>query len=197
MNDSASSSTQPSSTQNVVLIGFMGCGKSSVARRLSVLLGWPLIDLDAQIEQIVGTSIQQFFASHGEDAFRELETAQLRQTLHQTAIIATGGGIVTRPQNRELLCQSREEGATCIVFLRAQPETLATRIRRQPGVRPLIDGNCMLDWQETRDRVAFLLEQRAAWYEECADLIVDSDELSSHQVAQIVAAFIAPENTSR
>lgn len=181
-----------SSIQNVVLIGFMGCGKSSVARRLACLLDWPPLDLDAKIEECIGTTIQQFFASRGEDAFRALETEQLKLALHQSGIVATGGGVVTQSVNRTLLRQSQNAGDSCVVYLRATPETLATRIRRQPGVRPLIDGNRVLDWNQTRDHVCFLLNQRTKYYEECADLIVDSDELSSHQVAQIVAAFVAP-----
>ncbi len=184
--------------QTVVLVGFMGCGKTSVARRLASHLGWPSIDLDQEIEQSLGTTIAQFFRDSGErdsgeDAFRKMETQTLRQALRRSGIVATGGGVVTREENRKLLQQSQRDGTSCVVYLRVRPETLATRIRRQPGVRPLIDGERTLDWPQTRDRVRFLLAQRAAWYAESADLIVDGDELSCSQVAQIIAAFIAPD----
>ena len=186
MSDSAS-------LQTVVLIGFMGCGKTSVARRLAPRLKWPSIDLDHEIEQALGTTIAQFFRSHGEDAFRARETFQLGQMLQHSGVVATGGGIVTRQENRKLLNRSRQNGTACAVYLRARPETLATRIRRQPGVRPLIDGERVLDWKETRERVRLLLTERARWYEECADLIVDGDALSCGQVAQIIAAYVAPD----
>ncbi len=179
--------------QTVVLVGFMGCGKTSVARRLASHLGWPSIDLDHEIEQSLGTTIAQFFHDSGEDAFRKMETQTLRQALRRSGIVATGGGVVTREENRKLLQQSQRDGTLCVVYLRVRPETLATRIRRQPGVRPLIDGERTLDWPQTRDRVRFLLAQRADWYAESADLIVDGDELSCSQVAQIIAAFIAPD----
>ncbi|HVF84817.1 MAG TPA: shikimate kinase [Abditibacteriaceae bacterium] len=180
----------------VVLIGFMGCGKTSVARRLASRLKWPSIDLDFEIEQALGTTITQFFRSHGEDAFRARETLQLRQALGQSGIVATGGGIVTREENRKLLHQSRRDGTVCVVYLRARPETLATRIRRQPGVRPLVDGERILNWFETRERVRLLLAERTVWYEECADLTVDGDALSCGQVARIIAAYVAPDGVN-
>ncbi len=183
----------PSAIQTVVLIGFMGCGKSCVARRLAPLLNWPASDLDQQIESAIGISIAQFFASHGEEAFRAEETRQLHEALQERGILAAGGGIVTRQENRHLLRNAQRSGIVSVVYLRARPETLATRIRRQPGVRPLIDGHRVLNWIETRERVRFLLDQRSCWYQECADLIVDSDELSANQTAQIVAAYVAPE----
>lgn len=187
--------SSPNSLQTVVLIGFMGCGKSCVSRRLATLLGWPVLDLDQQIESELGVTITEFFASHGEDVFRALETRHLHRALQMSGVLATGGGVVTRQENRELLRDAQKTGNASVVYLRAKPETLTHRIRRAPGVRPLIDGNRVLDWRQTRERVHFLLGQRSHWYEESADLVVDSDELSSHQVAQIVAAYVAPEKT--
>ncbi len=190
MNDSA-----PASLQNAVLIGFMGCGKSSVARRLAQLLNWPSLDLDAQIEDRINTSIKEFFATHGEVAFRQIESEELQKALSQHGVLATGGGVPTQSHNRELLQNAQKMGVSCVIYLRATPETLATRIRRQPDVRPLIDGNRVLDWSETVARVQFLLEQRAPFYESCADFIIDGDTLSAHQIAQIALAFVAPPKT--
>lgn len=180
--------------EGVVLIGFMGCGKSSIANILSRRLGWPAYDLDHIIEKNLGRSVAQFFASHGEAAFRALETQELRENLSRRGILATGGGVVTRAENRELLQRARQRGHSCVIYLRARAETLALRIRRQPGVRPLIDGDRVLNLQETRERVQFLLQQRAAWYEECADFAVDGDGLSARQVAEIITAYVAPDS---
>lgn len=187
MTDSA-----PPSIQTIVLIGFMGCGKSCAARRLAHLLNWPSVDLDHEIEAQIGTTISEFFSTHGESVFRSLETRHLRRVLRERGIVSTGGGIVTREENRVLLQEAQRDGATSVIYLRAKPETLTTRIRRQPGVRPLIDGERVLDWPQTRERVRFLLNQRSHFYEECADFIVDSDQLAASQVARIIAAYIAP-----
>ena len=170
----------------VLLIGFMGCGKSSIGRSVARRLNVPFVDLDAQIEERAGTSIANLFASRGEDSFRNIETEVLRGALHQPAVIATGGGIVTRDENRALMQQARAEGAATVVYLRAQPQTLAARIRRQPGIRPLIDGQSTLNHAQTVARVCELLATRSPLYEACAGFIVDSDNKSLDEVAGAV-----------
>ena len=166
-------------TQNVVLIGFMGCGKSSVARELSTLLNIPAVDLDAEIERIANKTIAQIFAQDGEDFFRNLETQTLREVLGKSAIIATGGGVPTVEDNRKLLQKSK----SLIVYLRATPRTLATRIRQQPGVRPLIDGGGKISHQETLYVVEDLLSRREKFYYQCATLVIDVDKLSPQKIA--------------
>ncbi|MDX8413666.1 MAG: shikimate kinase, partial [Mariprofundales bacterium] len=86
-----------------VLVGLMGCGKSSIGRRLAKAMACSLIDLDDTIVAQAGCSIPEIFATHGEGYFRDLETAVLRDALKQPAVIATGGGIVLRKENRALL----------------------------------------------------------------------------------------------
>jgi shikimate kinase len=169
----------------LVLVGFMGCGKSSVARALSKRLQIPAIDLDSEIEKRAGCSVADFFRDKGEDEFRRLETEVLGETLSRGGIIATGGGIVKRRENRELLQQFSARGAH-IIYLRATPHKLAERIRRQPGKRPLIDGNRVLDLDETRTRVEHLLVERDPLYQSVATLIVDTEQFSPGGVADFI-----------
>jgi shikimate kinase len=177
---------QPQATARpVVLIGFMGSGKSSVARSLARRFGVPFVDVDKRIENRAGTTIAQVFASQGEDAFRALESAALRDALREGGVIATGGGIIKRPENCELLREASRSGAL-VVYLRARPDTLARRIRRQPGVRPLIDAGGVLNMDQTRLRVEELLAQRSAAYESCANVIIDTDELTLRQVVDAI-----------
>lgn len=177
-------------SQRIVLIGFMGSGKSSVGQLLAAQLNLPMLDLDALIESEISTSISDYFARHGEKAFRALETQQLRAALQKEGVLSTGGGVVAQPENRRLL----QKSAATVVYLRATPQTLAQRIRNQPGTRPLIDGAGALDLAQTAQRVEELLSARAAWYEECANLTVDCDDLNANAVADKIVAQISRSN---
>ena len=170
----------------IFLLGFMGSGKSAVARALSRQLNLPLVDLDARIEHEIGTSIAQFFASKGENAFREVETRVLTEVSEEKAVVSLGGGVPTRLQNRQMLQDSARKGAL-VVYLAAQSETLAQRIRRQPGKRPLIDGGGALDLEQTKARVEELLDEREAFYRDCASFEVQTDERTIPQIAGIIA----------
>lgn len=173
----------------IVLIGFMGSGKSSVARLLARYLNREAIDLDKAVEQMTGSAVAHLFATQGEAAFRALETQALQDALQTSRIIATGGGVPTQASNRALLQQAPP--GTCVVYLKAQPRTLATRIRRQPGKRPLIDGGAILNLEQTQARVEQLLAERAAHYEACAHIVIDTDRLRMPEVAQAIAAQLA------
>ncbi|BCM92402.1 shikimate kinase [Abditibacteriota bacterium] len=170
----------------IFLLGFMGSGKSAVARALSRQLNLPLIDLDARIEQEIGTSIGQFFSSQGEEEFREVETRVLEDVEAENVVVSLGGGVPTRKKNREMLQMAARKGAL-VVYLAAQSQTLAERIRRQPGKRPLIDGGGTLDFEATRRRVEELMEAREAFYRECASFEVQTDENSIPQIAALIA----------
>lgn len=177
----------------VVLIGFMGSGKSSVARRLAYRLGCEYIDLDSRIELAAGQSIAEIFTTQGEAAFRRLETEALKKALATPNIISPGGGTVTQPVNREILKAAVQNGVS-VIYLRATPQTLAERIRRQPGKRPLIDGDQILDFVATRRRVEELLAQRQEYYEALATAIVDSDNLSLDFVTGKIEKILKPRN---
>ena len=87
--------------KDLILIGMPGCGKTAVGRRLAYALGRPMLDLAAEIERRERRTIPEIFAQEGESGFRRAETAAFREALGQGGILATGGGIVTRPANRE------------------------------------------------------------------------------------------------
>lgn len=160
--------------RNIVLIGFMGCGKSTVGRELHQRLGYRLMDIDHIIEETMGKKITEIFREEGEHAFRDFETMQLREIAKETGtrhIISTGGGIVIRPENRALL---RQLGY--VVWLRAPGDVLHDRTSRNRD-RPL------LNTPDAREKISALLAQRNPWYRETAHLTIDTADLESHEVA--------------
>lgn len=159
---------------NIVLIGFMGAGKSTVARELERLGGFRLIDLDMVIVQQAGRSIPEIFATEGEGRFRDYETTALRSLLgaHRT-VIATGGGVIGREENWEAM---RRLGP--VVYLRAAWSTLRLRLAGSQG-RPLADAG-----QELR-QVEDLWRRRLPLYEQ-ADIRIDTDEFTAAEVAKAI-----------
>lgn len=159
---------------NLVLIGFMGCGKTTVGRELHGLLGYQLVDTDAVIEGRAGLPITRIFAEQGEEAFREMETGLLRELTAAEPIpriISTGGGIVARAENRDLL---RHLGY--VVWLRAPASVILRRTRRNQS-RPL------LQTEDPATRIRLLLDEREPWYRESAHLTLDTAGLDSRELA--------------
>lgn len=157
---------------NVILTGFMGCGKSSVAVKLSYRLKKPMTDTDKWIEKRQKKTITEIFAQDGEEAFRQMETEAL-QGLKATAknqVISVGGGLPVKEENRALM---KEIGQ--VVYLRARPETLYERVKGDNG-RPL------LQCEDPLERIRKLLEERKEAYESAADLIVDVDGKNFAQI---------------
>lgn len=166
--------SRPAPTRNLVLIGLMGCGKSTVGRDLHRLLGYPLIDTDHEIERITGMPVRRIFEETGEQAFRDLETAQLEEMVlggRTRSIIATGGGAVVRPGNRVLL---RKLGF--VVWLDAPLSEMIARTGRNQN-RPLLHA------PDPAAVLAALREQRAPWYAEAAHLRVNTRDLDSAELA--------------
>ncbi|WP_159721694.1 shikimate kinase [Enterococcus sp. CSURQ0835] len=156
----------------IVLIGFMGAGKSTISRLLAKNLAQPFIDLDDELEKTLAGSIPDFFAEHGEAAFRKLETATLKQALQAEQIIATGGGIVTSQENRQLLKKEH------VIYLKTQPEKLVARIREdQKTIRPLAET-------KTDHELLALFLARQAWYEEVASIMIETDQRTPAEIAQ-------------
>jgi shikimate kinase len=161
--------------QAIVLIGFMGAGKSSVGRRLEKSTGLPRFDTDEMIAAKFDLSVPRIFEVHGEDVFRDAESEALQQLKsREPSIIVTGGGIVLRTTHRELL---RQLGT--VVYLQADEETLFERISRRAS-RPL------LRTEDPRATMKELLERRLPLYEEIAELKIDTSRLSHDEVCELI-----------
>ena len=159
----------------VALVGPMGAGKSAVARMLGARLSTTVADLDSRIESAAGRSVAELFGA-GEAAFRALETAALRRAIEDGAgVIACGGGIVLRPENRVLL---RERCRT--VWLDVAGAEAARRVRGEASVRPLL-GDGPLE-----PRLEQLRHERMAGYAEVAVARVDTTGKDSTRVVELV-----------
>ena len=161
-----------------VLIGLMGSGKSSIGRRLAKTLKLKLIDLDDYIVAQAGMSIPDIFAERGEDGFRDMETAALRAVLGRSAVIASGGGVVMREENRALLKEH-----TPVIWLKASPEFLAERIDGDSN-RPLIAEG------DTLSRLQQLAELRYPLYEECADFTLPRGDMNKPDALAAILKFL-------
>lgn len=160
---------------NIVLVGFMGCGKSSVGKRLAVATGHRLIDTDDLVVRSEGCSIQEIFESRGEEYFRTVESRVLAELVGVAGIIlSTGGGVILSECNRNHL---REIGV--VAWLDADPDVLFERASRS-GRRPL------LLTEDPRARFDNLLASRLPIYTEVSDFRVDSTELSHDQAASVI-----------
>ncbi|MDP3850926.1 MAG: shikimate kinase [Luteolibacter sp.] len=160
--------------QNIVLIGFMGCGKSTVGRELHHRLGYPLVDMDLVIESRAGKPISAIFADEGETAFRDMETRLLMELAESTAprqIISTGGGVVGRSENRTLL---RDLGY--VVWLDAPVSVILERTGKSRA-RPLLQDD------DPAARARKLMAEREPLYQETAHLKLDTAGLDSAELA--------------
>ncbi len=160
--------------KNIVLIGFMGSGKSTVGRELHHRLGYPLVDMDHVIEQRARKPITAIFADEGEDAFRDMETAlleELNDPASTRRIISTGGGVIGRERNRALL---RHLGY--VVWLHAPLAVILDRTARNHD-RPLLHTD------DPVARVEALMNVRLPLYAEAAHLQVDTAGLDAGELA--------------
>jgi shikimate kinase len=162
-------------TKNVYLVGLMGSGKTTIGRSLAKRLGFGFIDSDREIEARTGVSIPTIFEIEGEDGFRKREAQVIAEVSRQSGVVvATGGGAVLRPENRENL---RSHGF--VVYLNVPPQTLWERTRHDRN-RPLLQvADPLLKLKE-------LFDQRDALYREVADLIVDGSRINAQAVLQLL-----------
>ena len=159
---------------NLYLVGMMGSGKSSAGRHLAERLGYRFLDADSSIEQVAGRSIPELFASEGEAGFRDLEAAVLNQIASwHSLVVATGGGVVTRPENWGQLQQG------VVIWLDAPDALLLERLSADLTPRPLMQS------ADPAARLADLMTQRRPLYAQ-ADLHIVQDGRSADQVAEQV-----------
>ncbi len=162
-------------TFQLSLIGMPGCGKSTVGRHLARHLGLRFVDSDTEIERRIGMPIRDYFAAHGEDAFRDVEQAVIQDLCQQTDIVlASGGGAVLRPANREALHQH-----THAFYLRSTPEELFRRLRHDTH-RPL------LQVADPLRRLRELFRERDPLYRRTAHFVVETSRPSVHGLIGMV-----------
>lgn len=152
------------SADNIILIGFMGSGKSAVGRKLARDMNYRFADTDQIIEETEGMKIKDIFEKHGEEHFRDLETKLLKSLLEKTrrTVLSTGGGMPVREENAGLL---RSMGK--VFYLKTSKETIIGRLHGDES-RPLLKGN--LDEKAER-----LLKSREPIYERAADITINTD----------------------
>jgi len=168
----------------LTLIGYRGCGKSTVGKLLAERLRWEFVDADAEIERRAGRTIRRIFDEAGEAEFRRLERDVMAELLRrENAVIAAGGGAVLDERTRDDL---RESGP--VVWLRAGVETLLERIEADPTTgqrRPdLTPGG-------GRREVEELLAVRGPIYARCATFVVDADTLTAAEIAEQIISAVA------
>jgi shikimate kinase len=166
--------------RSIVLIGFMGTGKSSVGQLLANKLGWPIFDTDKMVAKVCGMPINRIFAETGEERFRDEESAALeRIDGSQRSVIVTGGGVVLRTGNIALL---RTLGR--IVCLNADREALLKRLGDQLD-RPLLKS------ADPVARIDQLLLERGPLYEEAAEFSIDTSNSAPEEVVEKICHALA------
>lgn len=160
---------------NIILIGFMGCGKTSVGKRLAEAFNMEFLDTDEWIEKKENKSISEIFATQGEAAFRNMETECLKQLLEykeKAFVLSVGGGLPIREENRQLLSKMGH-----VVYLKASPDVIYKRLRNDK-TRPLLQG------MNPRGRIFDLMSARKNFYEGAAEYIVEVDDKEFTEIVE-------------
>ena len=158
---------------NIFLIGFMGCGKSTVASKLNQMYGMHVVEMDQEISNRQKMSIPDIFEQYGEEYFRDLESALVKEiTTISEQVVSCGGGVVLRENN---VIEMKKNGH--IVLLTAKPENVLKRVEKNDD-RPILKG------RKTVKDIAELMGARREKYEEAADIIVATDDKSIEEISK-------------
>ena len=165
--------------KNIFLIGFMGSGKSTIARALSEKLDVEQVEMDELIVQEQGMPITEIFEKYGEAHFRDIETDLVRRLQAKDGVVVScGGGAVLREENRKMM---KASGA--IVWLTAKPETILERVKNSTN-RPILNGNMNVEY------ITELMEKRRVCYEESADYAVATDGKSRDEICEMFLKLV-------
>lgn len=163
--------------KHIILIGFMGTGKTTVGHKLAEHLNCSFFDIDEKIIETEGSSINDIFSEKGEEYFRVVETRILNNIVNNPpSIIATGGGIILSPINREIITTQH------VVLLEASTDEIYRRIANSTE-RPLIKGSI-------KDKIETLLMERAELYKSLADTPIITDNKSVEQITEEIIASL-------
>ena len=175
---------------NINLVGYRGCGKTAVGRKLAEVLQRPFVDSDSVIVERAAVSIAELVAKSGWERFRRLEAEVIRDCCQKNEIVlATGGGVVLAPENRTLL---QENGIT--LWLQASPETILGRLESDPQSSALRPPLSSLDLV---DEIIAGLKEREPLYRELADFIISVDRQSVDEIVQQIVKNLAGDETLR
>lgn len=164
---------------NIILIGFMGCGKTTIGNELYKRLNYKFLDTDAEIEKNSGMTISDIFAKHGEEYFRNLETKTIEDMINNVneTIISTGGGLPLRKCNAEIL-----KKLGIVVYLKVKKDTVLKRLEGD-NTRPLLAGD------NVDEKVEKLLEFRNPIYEKSAHLIIETDDKTIEDILEEIIKY--------
>lgn len=166
----------PSSAANIVLIGFMGSGKTTVGQLLAQKREWQFVDTDEMVVQTARRDIPTLFATEGEIGFRDREAAAIREaSTGERQVIATGGGAVLRPENVEAL-----QKTGVVVWLTARPEVAVARTQYCARERPLLVAGA----DDLLTHVLKMLGERGPLYQAAAHLVVDTSDRDVHAIVR-------------
>ncbi|HAT01985.1 MAG TPA: shikimate kinase [Oribacterium sp.] len=164
---------------NLYLIGYMACGKSTVASRLSEIFHVRKLEMDEVIEGRAGMSISEIFEKYGEEKFRDLETDFLKDQIRDNIIVSCGGGTPLREENRKLM---KKKGI--VIYLSVRPETVVQRLDVHQTGRPLLKGHVDVSYIES------MMAKRDPIYRAFADCVIATDHREIDDICRDIISFV-------
>ena len=166
-------------TGNIILIGPMGAGKTTIGRQLSKKLSMQFFDSDYEIEQRTGADIPWIFEIEGEEGFRKRESQVIEELIKmENIVLSTGGGVILKQENRDVLSDNG-----LVIYLKSTPEKLFKRTAGDKR-RPLLQGNDRLA------QIKKILQEREPFYQSLADEIINTDKLTVRQIVNEIVKIV-------